>query len=135
MSLVDIYPTLLDAAGAEPPSYPLHGTSLLPLAQGESPAWRDAVACEFLGLGNIPMNLRTLRSGDFKYGYNMSWPEELYNLHEDPDEMNNLAEDPACADLLRRFRLRLEQWMVETDDPSLRMFRWHQGISGEFQSN
>lgn len=130
-SLTDIYPTILDAANAPAPSYKPHGQSLLSLIQNPQQEWRDSVGCEFLGLGSVPMNLRTIRWKNYKYGYNMSWPEELYDLQADPGETNNLAENPSFESTLIACRKRLEQWMVETSDPSLRMFRWHQGFNGE----
>ena len=39
--------------------------------------------------------------------------------------MRNLATDPAYAEQLEELRDQLDDWMVETSDPALRMYRWH----------
>jgi len=46
-------------------------------------------------------------------------PEELYDLENDPFEINNLAADPAFNDVLTGLRVRLYEWMAETNDPVL----------------
>jgi arylsulfatase A-like enzyme len=127
VSLADVYPTLLELAGAEAPDYRMHGRSLVPLLRGESVPWRDAVVTEFLGLGNVGTCMKTVRVGDLKYGYNGPFPGELYDLASDPHEMQNVIDDPAYADDLRRLQHRLETWMVDTEDPALRMYRWQLG--------
>lgn len=43
-------------------------------------------------------------------------PEELYDLHNDPDEINNLADDPKFKDELIKLRGILDTWIEETDD-------------------
>lgn len=124
-SLADVYPTILDVAGAEVPDYRMHGRSLLPLVRGEDVEWRDAVVTEFLGLGNMGTCLKTIRVGDLKYGYNGPFPGELYDLASDPYELHNVIDEPAYADDLVRMQERLDAWMVDTEDPALRMYRWH----------
>jgi len=46
--------------------------------------------------------------------------EELYTLRDDPLEQRNRAEDPACAEILRDLRRRVQEWMEATDDPLLK---------------
>jgi len=46
-------------------------------------------------------------------------PEELYDLENDPFEINNLAGDPANNEVLSSLRVRLYEWMDETNDPVL----------------
>jgi len=96
----------------------------MPLVRGEPTAWRDAVVTEFLGLGHIGTCMKTLRCGALKYGYNLTYQDELYDLKNDPHEIRNLATDPAYAGQLEDLRDRLDDWMVETSDPALRMYRW-----------
>lgn len=131
VSLVDIYPTLLDLANADPPDYTLHGRSLMPLVDGSDVEWRDAIVTEFLGLGNVPTCMKTIRLGNLKYGYNGPFPGELYDLEADPTESNNLIHDPSYSDELEEMQQKLDEWMEETDDPARRMYRWHRGISPE----
>lgn len=42
--------------------------------------------------------------------------EELYDLLSDPYELHNLAEDQNYQNILKEFRLRLENWIAETGD-------------------
>ena len=67
----------------------------MPLVRDEPIAWRDAVVTEFLGLGHIDYCMKTLRCGALKYGYNLTYQDELYDLENDPHEMCNTATDPA----------------------------------------
>ena len=43
----------------------------------------------------------------------------LFDLHTDPWERKNLAADPSYADMLKRMRSILEDWMRKTGDPLL----------------
>ncbi len=99
---VDLYPTLLDVAGAKPPAdYTLDGESYLRLltSNGKAKLERDAIFWHFPGyLGSGQGQWRTLpvgavRAGDFKL---MEFFEdnrlELYNLREDIGERNDLAD-------------------------------------------
>lgn len=43
--------------------------------------------------------------------------EELYDLRKDPDQIANVAGRPEYAEIQRKLRARLEQWMKETGDP------------------
>ena len=46
--------------------------------------------------------------------------EELYDLVFDPNESRSVAGEAAAEPVLARLRDRLEEWMVERDDPLLR---------------
>jgi len=97
---VDVYPTLLDIAGAQPPAnYPLDGESLVPLLRNASGVLkREAIYQHFpgyLGMGRdqwrtTPVGL--IHAGSWKL---MEFFEdgrlELYNLDEDIGETKNLA--------------------------------------------
>lgn len=97
---VDLYPTLLDIAGAAPPAnYTLDGESLVPLFRDAAAALkREAIYQHFpgyLGAGvgqwrTTPVG--TIQCGDWKL---MEFFEahslELYNLRDDIGETNNLA--------------------------------------------
>lgn len=122
-SLLDVYPTILDAAGADLDSAAVHGRSLTPLLRGEEPPWRDEIFTEFFGLGNLPGTLLTCRHGDLKYGWNCANWDELYDLAADPHETSNVAQDPAYADSLRSMRERTAAFMERTGHKSLGQFR------------
>lgn len=108
VSLVDLYPTLLDLAGIElPPPLYAHGHSLMPLLTGQPEAFEGGdVFCEFEGEGwNHPRAF--LRRGQYKYVYNHTAEQRLYDLQADPHEMNDLSSDAAHADVLAELRTAL----------------------------
>jgi arylsulfatase A-like enzyme len=130
---VDLYPTLLQVAGARPPAdHVLDGVSYLSLLTSDSKATlnRDAIYWHFPGyLGSGPGQWRTLpvgvvRAGDFKL---MEFFEdgrlELYNLREDLSEKNNLADKmPEKAKKLQAdlhaWRTRIGAQMPTPNQPS-----------------
>jgi arylsulfatase A-like enzyme len=114
VSLVDIYPTILDMACANPQDTQLHGHSLIRLLQGEQMPWRDTIFVEFNGVNSLAASMVTVRQGNWKYGWNCSNRDELYNLESDPYEMENRIDDPACVDQASHMRRLIEAWMVET---------------------
>ena len=50
-------------------------------------------------------------------------PEELYDIEKDPDCLNNLIDSPQHRRELNTLRGKLEQWMVQTNDGMLAVFR------------
>jgi len=123
-SLVDIYPTILEAAGAAYDAERVHGQSLLPLLRGEDPPWRDEAFVEFHGVNHLSTSMITCRHGELKYGWNCSCFDELYDLAADPYEMNDLSEDPAYASALREMRERVDRFMDRTGYAGRHSFRF-----------
>lgn len=125
VSLADVYPTVLDLAGANWDQASVHGRSLAPLLRGEMPAWRDASFTEFYGVNSLATSMVSIRHGDLKYGWNCSNLDEMYDLANDPYETRNLAQDPSYAATAREMCERIEAWMVRTgfQGPGLSMFR------------
>ena len=66
---------------------------------------------------------RMVRDYHWKYVWNATAKDELYNLLSDPAELHNLINDPAHAGAADSLRKQLEQWMVETGDHALAAFR------------
>jgi arylsulfatase A-like enzyme len=116
---VDVYPTLLELAGApRPAGYPLDGESLVPLFRdGNASLKRAAIYQHFPGyLGAGPGLWRTtpvtvIQSGDWKLmEFLVDNHLELYNLHDDLGETNNLASTmPAKAKELHALMLAWRQ--------------------------
>lgn len=121
VSLVDLYPTILDYAGQAPQDS--HGLSLKPLLRGDNSQWRDAVVTEFGGLGHLAATQRTLRWQNLKYGYNAGTTDELYDLANDPHETQNLIHHTGYQAAALQMRQRLLAWMQQTGDPAERMFK------------
>lgn len=89
VSLLDVGPTLLDAAGA-PPLPESHGRSFLPLLHGETPAdWPQEFLGQFFG-SELLYTQRILVTKRWKYVFNGFDFDELYDLQEDPAETKNL---------------------------------------------
>lgn len=97
VSLVDLYPTLVELCGIAAPG-PLDGTSLVPLLR--DPAKRtDRTVATVFDPGNV-----ALRSERGRYIRYRDGSEELYDLKEDPREWTNLAGKPGMNGILEEFR-------------------------------
>ena len=111
---VDIASTLVDAAGAEIPDS-FAGESLLPLWRGETEGRPDIYA-SYHGNQFGAYSQRMLRDRRWKYVWNLTAEDELYDLQTDPAELQNRIYDRACAEALQRLRLRLIDWMEQVND-------------------
>ncbi len=120
---VDIYPTLLELAGAPRPEQTLDGESLAPLlCDASARLRRDAIFQHFpgyLGAGRgfwrtTPVSL--IQSGDWKL---MEFLEdgrlELYNLRDDIGETKNLATE--MPDKAKNLHARLVAWRTQINAP------------------
>jgi arylsulfatase A-like enzyme len=106
-NLLDLPPTLLEAAGL-PPGEALQGRSLLSLLAGEAvPDWRDAAVSTYNGLQFGLYTQRMIRTARWKYVWNTTDVDELYDLAADPDELTNRVHEPGRGELLRELRARL----------------------------
>lgn len=97
ISLVDLYPTIIDCFGLEPTEEEkrLPGRSILPIAQGESHGLTDdrTIYAEYFAAASVT-GMYMLRKGDYKLCYYAYYPNQLFNLKNDPEETNDLAKDP-----------------------------------------
>lgn len=91
VSLVDLYPTLLDLCGLAAPPQPLDGRSLVPLLRDPTIATGRKVVSTF---DQVHFSVRDER---WRYVRYADGGEELYDLRADPREWHNLAGDPAHA--------------------------------------
>ncbi len=101
VSLLDLLPTLCDAAQAPlPPAVAaeLAGHSLVPLLAGRQEGWRDEAVAEYLGEGVIEP-CRMLRRGRHKLVEVRGLPGQLFDLEQDPLEQEDLWDDPRYAAL------------------------------------
>ncbi|WP_460463988.1 sulfatase-like hydrolase/transferase [Arthrobacter pigmenti] len=98
VSLVDLYPTVLDMAGldVEPDR---RGTSWLPLIRDEATARPEWVFAEHHG-NFFKDSWYMIRLRDYKYTYYCHERPTLYNVHHDPHEMQDLAGDARYAPVL-----------------------------------
>jgi arylsulfatase A-like enzyme len=147
VSHVDVYPTLCELAGIDPPAW-LDGLSMMPLIRGDAESIRDEVFSEITYHATYEPT-RSARTTRWKYirhfGSKRTKPmpnvddcptktlwvdhgwrdhevpeEELYDLVFDPHELNNLAGCSGHAEALADMRGRLDRYMKDTDDPLLK---------------
>jgi arylsulfatase A-like enzyme len=146
VSHVDLFPTICELAGIEPPER-LQGRSLLPVMRREVEDVNDAIFAE-LTYHAAYEPVRAVRTDRWKYirrfgdrlkpvlpntddsptkdlllaeGWGeLDLPREaLHDLRFDPVEAQNLVDAPHCAEIARELRARLDTWMRETEDPLL----------------
>ncbi len=107
VSLLDLYPTILDLANLSATDE-MAGRSLL--SRAERP-----VIAEYLGEG-VEQPCRMLRMGPWKYVYVRQQPEQLFNLDDDPPELVNRALDPTVKKALEQCRQHLlNSWDAERE--------------------
>jgi choline-sulfatase len=108
VSLIDVGPTLLDLAAADPlPD--VAGRSLVEFLRGSGPAsWPDEVFCECLGqYGDQPSCM--IRSGPWKLIYYSETDSyQFFHLGQDPEEKVDLADDPATRTLAQALLDRID---------------------------
>lgn len=114
---LDLAPSLLDIAGAEPLRR-IHGRSWKPLLAGKRTRWRDSFLYEYNFEAQFPYtpNVRAVRTDRWKYiryphgdGSPDRFTAELYDLESDPLEMANLIQDPRHASQRRKLERELDR--------------------------
>lgn len=109
VSLIDLYPTLVDLCGLPQPPQKLDGVSLRPLIENPA-AGRDRPAMTTLGRGN-----HALRTDRWRYIRWSDGSEELYNHKNDPHETRNVADNPEHASV----KADLARWLPEKGVPAV----------------
>ncbi|MCS6862043.1 MAG: sulfatase-like hydrolase/transferase [Abditibacteriales bacterium] len=105
---IDILPTFLAAAGAEPdPAWKVDGINLLPVWTGAAPPPDRTLFWEWRAEGG---NQIAAMRGNFKLVITGNNPPELFNLETDPAERRPInAEHPA---LVQQLRKELTDWLA-----------------------
>ena len=106
--MVDLAPTLAEAAGLELPWYN-QGKSLTDLLRGHSDTHRDSVRSEFFAAINFPDQTHATMYRDERWklvSYHDKNLFELYDLQQDPWEHQDLSETPEHRELLLRLLSR-----------------------------
>lgn len=101
-NLLDLGPTILQACGL-PQLDRMVGRPLQPLLQDRrlDRPWRNEVVLTFNGQQFGLFTQRAVRTREWKYIWNATDVDELYNLVDDPDELTNRAVDPATQPIRR----------------------------------
>jgi arylsulfatase A-like enzyme len=128
-SALDLALTFCQAAGAPAPDT-FQGQSLLPFLVDPASGGRPDIFCVYAGNQFGLYSQRMVRDDRWKYVWNATDVDELYDLQADLGELHNLAADPEYREELRRLRHRLVAWMQETDDRLLNGWTRTQLIEG-----
>lgn len=112
---LDLGPTILDAVGLEIPEG-FQGVSVMPELRGATgqASERDLIFSEYNGQQFGLYTQRMVRDRRFKYVWNPTDVDELYDLENDPWEMVNLAE--SRTDVIARYRRRLHETFAALGD-------------------
>jgi uncharacterized sulfatase len=113
VELVDLYPTLADLAGLEPPGN-LHGASLRPLLDNPQAAWARPAYTQ-VWRGGVPgHSVRTERWRYTEWG-NGKQGAQLYDHGTDPRELTNLADNPKYAGVVEEMKtLVRKNWPADS---------------------
>ncbi|PZE22291.1 sulfatase-like hydrolase/transferase [Paenibacillus xerothermodurans] len=113
---LDLPPTILEMLGLDVPPF-FHGRSLVPLLRNQEVAdWRNAVVSTYNGQQFGLYTQRMLRTNSWKYVWNTTDVDELYNLTQDPHELTNLIYDPGCVDVVQQYRRALYDTLLAEGD-------------------
>ena len=115
---LDLSRTFVEIAGGEVPET-FAGQSLLPVLQETGGTGRQDIYGQYVNNQFGLCTQRCVRDRRWKYVWNATDVDELYDLDADPGEVENRTQAPACAGELQRLRHRLVAWMDETKDPML----------------
>ena len=111
---VDLFPTILEATGSDPPESAIDGTSLLALLEGRKASLsRPALYWHYphYWLDEVPYS--AIRKGRYKLIRRYEGVRlELFDLVDDPGERSDLA--PAMPELARALDVELDGWLRET---------------------
>jgi arylsulfatase A-like enzyme len=108
VTLTDLYPTILEAAGLAVPAR-TEGRSLLPLLAGEDRLeGREYVHGEHSDCFGRTQDMQYLTDGRWKYiWFPVTGREQLFDLGADPGEAADLSADPNCREQLELWRSRM----------------------------
>jgi arylsulfatase A-like enzyme len=103
VSLLDIYPTLAELCGLQPPAY-LDGRSLAPLLRNPDADWQSTAITGLTSKGgpwSAYISLRNETGRYIRYGADQ---EEFYDTTEDPHEWTNVIDRLEYASVINNMR-------------------------------
>ena len=120
VEMVDLAPTLLEAAGL-PPAPGMQGRSLTSLLTGKTTKHRESIYCEYfdsLALYNPPPMAVCVRTENYKLAfYQNLGVGELYDMEKDPEETNNLWDASGARSARAMMMETAMSRMIDTVDP------------------
>ena len=121
VTLVDIYPSIIDSVGLEPDAteQALPGRSLVDIANAAPDTDRVAFG-EYHAAGSITA-MYMIRKGRWKYIHHVGFRAELFDLESDPGEEKDLGESPAHREVLASLEAELRK-LVDPEAVNARAF-------------
>ncbi|UQZ86090.1 Arylsulfatase [Paenibacillus konkukensis] len=141
VSLIDLPPTLLDAAGLEVPQA-MQGRSVMPLVRRQETEWPSEMFVQ-ISESQVGRAVRTER-----WKYSVSAPQRdaildscsdlyveefLYDLQADPWELHNLIASEAHREVKQVMRERLVRRMIEAGEAPPRIEAVHEQAIGQLK--
>jgi arylsulfatase A-like enzyme len=111
--LIDLFPTVVDAVGLNPPKG-IEGQTLMPIVRGEKSAVRTTI---YGAYRNCQRMIRDERWKLIAYDAGGVRNVQLFDLKADPDERTNLATDPRHTAERQRLEKQLAESQRQFDDP------------------
>jgi arylsulfatase A-like enzyme len=116
VSLIDIFPTICEAAGIIIPES-VEGKSLLDLYNRQVPWDRKHIFASFVSPIRHRLNIRCIRTERYKLVHHLTTEEiELYDLEKDPYELENLAGHRRFAKLQKQLIAQLSVWRTKVEN-------------------
>ncbi len=113
-NFLDLHCTILELAGAKGDTV-CDGKSLMNQLQGHDEGRKYAVST-YNGQQCGLYNQRMIRSASYKYIWNMTDVDELYDMEKDPYELTNQVHNPEYTDILKEMRLQLYRELEKNED-------------------
>ncbi len=119
---IDLLPTFVEFAGGEVSQERMEGRSLLPVLKSKAPAksWRsfsvseidysERGAREILGIEPYECRATMIVTREWKYVYYAGFPDQLFDLQNDPDELTDLGESAETQTVRQQLFELLFKW-------------------------
>lgn len=104
VSLLDLYPTLIELLGLPNPPQKLDGNSLVPLLKNPDSEWDRPVLMTSQMDGVF---FESVLANDYRMTRLITGETELYKLSSDPHEFTNLALNPEYAPIIKKLEQHL----------------------------
>ena len=104
VSLLDLYPTLIELIGLPKPPQKLNGISLVPLLKNPNADWNRPVRMTSQMDGVF---FESILDNDFRMTRLATGETELYKLTNDPHEFKNLASNPEYNPIIKKLEKHL----------------------------
>ena len=106
-----------------PDDLTVRGHSIVPLLEGEEPAWDNNLYAEYSMRHGATVDMRAWRTPEWKLMIDFRHPgrEELYDLANDPAEAHNLIDSKSVEiqEVRQELASRIHAKLAEIQDPEL----------------